>query len=258
MVETDLNENYYSLGKALILERKKKNIPLEEISKTTNITLKSLKALENEEFHRLPGEFYLKNYIKSYLMAVGCDEKTFFQVHKEALQTLRLGANLKKTTYYSKLRYSRFKKKNVFFSGFIFLLVFGAAFLFLFLRKTTIPRPSLRVQEASIPFAPFTKANDFSIDYQPVRVVVEFLESCWIRVRRGQQQNQQNIIEQVYQKGDRLEIKGYELHFFIGNPSAVRLYLNNQEVEIFKNTSQAKKIILTPVKVNEILEKCKN
>jgi cytoskeletal protein RodZ len=102
------------LGQALASERKKNKITLEEISQTTNISLKSLKALENEEFHRIPGEFYLRSYIKSYLKAIGCDEKAFFKAYNDALQAVRQGGKEKKTSYYSKLRYSRFKKKNVF------------------------------------------------------------------------------------------------------------------------------------------------
>ena len=123
IMETDLLSNSFSLGKTLADERKKKDIPLEKISKSTNISLKSLKALENEEFHKIPGEFYLKNYIKSYLKAIDCDEKVFFKTHKEAFRSVQPAAKEKRTTYYSKVRYSRFKKKNVYFSGLVFLVL---------------------------------------------------------------------------------------------------------------------------------------
>lgn len=254
-METDFYSKSFSLGEALAGERKKKNIPLEKISKTTNISLKSLKALENEEFHRIPGDFYLKNYIKSYLKAIGCDEKAFFKTHKEAFRTVHLGAKEKKNTYYSKLRYSRFKKKNVFFSGFVFFVLFGIVFFILYLGKRSISTLPGYLPVTAPPLAPLTDANAFSIDYWPVRVDIEFLDNCWIRVQRGLRESQKKIIEQVYQKGDKLEIKGYALDFLIGNPSAVRFYLNDNEVKIFKNKPGAERITITPQNLNKILKK---
>lgn len=253
-METGLNSNSDSLGQALSRERKKKNISLEEISQTTNISLKSLIALENEEFHRIPGEFYLKSYIKSYLKAVGCNEKAFFKAHDEALQAVRPGGKEKKTTYYSKLRYSRFKKKSFFFSGFVFFILFGTVFFILYLGKRDIPT-STNFQFAGLSLAPVGKVNTFSIDYWPVRVDIEFLEKCWMRVQRGQQQSQKKTSEQVYQEGEKLSIKGYELDFLIGNPAAVRFYLNDREITVFKNKPGAERITITPREAHKILNR---
>ncbi len=84
---------------------------------------------------------------------------------------------------------------------------------------------------------------------------IEFLDNCWIRVQRGLRESQKKTSEQVYQKGDKLEIKGYALDFLIGNPSAVRFYLNNKEVTIFKNKPGAERISITPQNLNKILKK---
>ncbi|UCH92737.1 MAG: DUF4115 domain-containing protein [Candidatus Aminicenantes bacterium] len=252
MIDSDLHLKEYSLGEALMRERKKKNIPLEEISKRTNINLKSLQALEDEEFHRIPGAFYLKNYIKSYLRAIGSDERTFFQTHDKAFRNVRLGPREKSKAYYSRLRYSRFKKKNVFFSVFLFLVLFAIVFAVLYLGRHNIFSPSAEVNWTAVPLAPFTKAKLFSIDYWPVRVDIEFLDNCWLQVHRGRQESKKKILEQVYQKGDNVKINGYELHFFIGNPSAVRFHLNNKEVTVLKNKSRAGRITITPGKVKEI------
>jgi cytoskeletal protein RodZ len=254
-MDTGLYSNSDSLGQALASERKKKNIPLEKVSKATNISLKSLKAMENEEFHRIPGEFYLKNYIKSYLKAIGCDEEAFFKTHNEAFQAVQPGCKGKKTTYYSKLRYSRFKKKRFFFSGFVFFVLSVTVFFILYLGKRSISTPPAYLPAAGPHLALLTDANAFSIDYWPVRVDIEFLDDCWIRVERGQQESQKKTIEQVYGKGDNLKIKGYALDFLIGNPSAVRFYLNNKEVTIFKNKPGAERITVTPQNLNKILKK---
>ena len=254
-METELYSNSYSLGKALASEWKKKNISLENISETTNISLKSLEALENEEFHRIPGEFYLKNYIITYLKAIGCDEKEFFKTHSEALQDVCPGCKEKKTTYYSKLRYSRFKKKRVFFSGFIFFVLFVGVFIVLYLGKKDVPTRPVDLPVTGFSLEPFTKVNAFNIDYWPVRVDIEFLDRCWIRVQRGSRQSQKQTSEKVFEKGERLEIKGYALDFLIGNPAAVRFYVNNKEVKVFKDKPGAERITITPWEVNTILNR---
>jgi cytoskeletal protein RodZ len=254
-METNFLSNAFSLGKALAGERKKKNIPLEKISKSTNISLNSLKALENEEFHKIPGEFYLKNYVKSYLKAIDCDEKVFFKTHKEAFRSVQPAAKEKKITYYSKLRYSRFKKKNVFFSGFVFFVLFVIVFFVLYLGKRHTSILPTHLPATALPLTPLTGADAFSIDYLPVRVHIEFLDNCWLRVQRGLKENQKKTIEQVYQKGDKLEIKGYALDFLIGNPAAVHFYLNSKEITIFKNKPGAERIAITPQNLNEILKK---
>jgi transcriptional regulator with XRE-family HTH domain len=255
MVESDQDTNSYSLGSALSSERKKKNIPLPEISRQTNISVKTLQALENDQFQKLPGGFYLKNYIKSYLAAIGSDEAAFFASYQEALRVAQAGAREKKRPPYAKLRYARFKKKNAFLSGFIFFLLFVAVFFLLYLGKQHVLSPSLQLPPTVIPPPPLSTSPPFCLDVWPVRVEIEFQDSCWMQVYRGQQRNQQKISEQVYQKGDHLKINGYALYFFIGNPAALRFYLNGRELTYLKNQARAERLTIDPQNLDEILGK---
>jgi cytoskeletal protein RodZ len=254
-----------SLGEALVNERKQKNVSLEEISQQTNIGVKSLQALENNRFNLLPGEFYLKNYIKSYLKAIGCDEKTFRETHGEAINDALSGAPPEKTgTYYSRLRYTRFKKKNVLFILFLLAVVVILIFVFLFIYKGKIPG-GRRIHNAKVKPVDLSVSNPdlfplltaeselgaFSLDYWPVQVDIEFLDNCWLQVHRGSQK----ILEKVFKKGEKIKLKGYELHFAIGNPSAVKFYLNNHEVTYLKNLSRSERLSLHPSNIGSILEK---
>jgi cytoskeletal protein RodZ len=54
--------------------RQKKRISLEEIAETTKIGVRSLKAIEEGEFQKLPGGVYSTSYIRQYARAIEFDE----------------------------------------------------------------------------------------------------------------------------------------------------------------------------------------
>jgi len=60
------------LGLATI--RRNRGISLEEISASTKISMRSLKAIECGEFKKLPGGIYNTNYIRQYAKAIEFDE----------------------------------------------------------------------------------------------------------------------------------------------------------------------------------------
>jgi transcriptional regulator with XRE-family HTH domain len=54
--------------------RHRRGLSLEQISKTTKISIRFLKAIETEQFRNLPGGIYNKSYIRQYAQAIGIDE----------------------------------------------------------------------------------------------------------------------------------------------------------------------------------------
>lgn len=54
------------LGEILKRSRERYGIPLESLSKQLNIKYAYLKDIEEDRLSNLPGEFYIKNYIKKY------------------------------------------------------------------------------------------------------------------------------------------------------------------------------------------------
>jgi cytoskeletal protein RodZ len=59
--------------------RKKKAISLEEISKATKISIRSLQAIEAGEFQKLPGGVYSTSYIRQYARAIDVDESQILE-----------------------------------------------------------------------------------------------------------------------------------------------------------------------------------
>lgn len=65
--------SHSELGSYLKNLREEKNVSLEASARSTGISLKYLKALEAEDFEKLPGLVYAKNFLKNYLIFLGGD-----------------------------------------------------------------------------------------------------------------------------------------------------------------------------------------
>lgn len=64
-----------SIGEALQRERLRHNLSLEEVSRETRINLKFLRAIEAEDFTKLPGGVFARSFVRQYARLVGLDEE---------------------------------------------------------------------------------------------------------------------------------------------------------------------------------------
>jgi cytoskeleton protein RodZ len=64
-----------SFGAQLKQERERKGVTLEDISLTTKIGTRMLRALEEEHFDQLPGGIFNKGFIRAYARCLGLDEE---------------------------------------------------------------------------------------------------------------------------------------------------------------------------------------
>jgi len=68
------NKRVATFGAQLKLEREKQGVTLEEISLSTKIGTRMLRALEEEHFDQLPGGIFNKGFIRAYARCIGMDE----------------------------------------------------------------------------------------------------------------------------------------------------------------------------------------
>lgn len=248
------------LGDALKHEREKRDIPLEYIATKTNITLNTLTALENEQFIEIPGGFYFKNYIKSYLNAIDADAGEFLETHREQIAASCCKRAETSSAYCTKLRYSRFKRKNVFLIFLFAVVLSGLLFYAVNNKKEAILNSwsgwnkrsvEVALPQSGIDFIAHHFQEDSSRDYSPLNAALEFSGRCWVQVNRGKEK----IIEQTFQKGEKLAVAGYELTIHMDNPAAVRFLLDAKEVSYLRTLTQPEKITITPVTMGKLLEK---
>lgn len=70
-----------SFGERLKEEREARRTTIEEISVATGIQLGYLQALENDEFHALPGRAFGKLYIRAYAKTLGFDPRLLIDIY---------------------------------------------------------------------------------------------------------------------------------------------------------------------------------
>ena len=74
------------LGLATI--RRNRGISLEQIAESTKISVRSLAAIEQGEFGKLPGGIYNTSYIRQYARAIDYDETILLKIyHREMADT---------------------------------------------------------------------------------------------------------------------------------------------------------------------------
>lgn len=73
------------IGKSLHDARVAKGLSLDDIQKTTKIQKHYLEAIEQENFDELPGDFYVRAFIKQFADTVGVDGTELLNEHDEDL-----------------------------------------------------------------------------------------------------------------------------------------------------------------------------
>jgi len=76
-----MNKDESVLGLAEI--RRNRGISLEAIADTTKISVRSLAAIEQGDFGRLPGGIYNTSYIRQYARAIDYDESTLLAFYHQ-------------------------------------------------------------------------------------------------------------------------------------------------------------------------------
>ena len=76
---------FENFGLFLKHERELRGVPLEEIAEATKVHIRFLEALENNDFERLPGEVFIKGYIRSYARAIGFNAEEMINAYDESV-----------------------------------------------------------------------------------------------------------------------------------------------------------------------------
>ena len=62
-----------SVGQYLRQQREAKAMSIEEVARATRVPMSSVERLESDQFDELPGEVFVRGFMKSYARAVGAD-----------------------------------------------------------------------------------------------------------------------------------------------------------------------------------------
>ena len=77
------NPSLFSIAAA---KRKERGISLQQIADATKISIRSLQAIEEGEFKKLPGGIYNTSYIRQYARSIDVDECELIALYMESTQ----------------------------------------------------------------------------------------------------------------------------------------------------------------------------
>lgn len=94
-----------NVGEVLKQARLQQGLSLEEVEEITKIRKRYLQAIENGRFQELPGNFYVRAFIKSYAEAVQLNPHEVLQLYKNFLPNHApqpiIGKTLKRKSRYN-------------------------------------------------------------------------------------------------------------------------------------------------------------
>ena len=82
------------VGKTLRDARNRRKLDLEQAEGSTKIRVRFLRALENEEWDVLPGETYVRSFIRTYANFLGLDGARLAEEHRRDVGAVRPGERL--------------------------------------------------------------------------------------------------------------------------------------------------------------------
>lgn len=95
------------IGETLKETREEQNMSLDTLQEKTKIQKRYLHAIENGDFHVLPGTFYARAFIKEYAIAVGLDPDELLLAHQDEIPSTE---SEQSAVPYSRMQ--RTRKKN--------------------------------------------------------------------------------------------------------------------------------------------------
>ncbi|MCD6528152.1 helix-turn-helix domain-containing protein [bacterium] len=102
-----------SLGERLSQTRERLNLSLEEVARSLNIQTKYLKALENGYYSWLPGEIYVKNFLRKYSKLLNLPSQELIDLYQKEMNLLDKIDNNRKKKNKGLIRPYYWKKKII-------------------------------------------------------------------------------------------------------------------------------------------------
>ena len=219
-----------TLGQYLRSARETRGIDLREAAQHTRIGMTYLKALEEEDFSRLPGEVFVKGFLKNYGKFLRLEESEVIKKYEE-LRLQRSAPGVVVADKESAAAASELKTPQ---RSMVEPVIWGTGIviaLILFLLTALPERPS---KDSHQPVTPVTSGQTVSAPgpvTQPEKLYLEVvaLENTWLLVRTDNSPQKKALLK----KGESL-IWSADERFLLsyGSAGALKLMLNGQELTV--------------------------
>lgn len=233
-----------TVGEILRAEREKKGLSIKDIETATSIRALYINAIEEDNYTIVPGEVYLKGFIRNYANYLGLDGQQMVDIYRQN----QPGANVSSQTATparSKPKKNEPSPDNSppkpamggkwLIAGFLVLFAAGSLWWVTAnnpsvpapIRETT-PAPATPVQPAPQVQAPPDVTPTPPTPGKPLVLTAKFTEECWTMVTA----DGKVIYEGIPKTGDTFNWEGQKsITIKVGNANGVDLVYNGQPVE---------------------------
>ena len=233
----------FEIGSSLREARLRQGLDFPELEQATKIRGKYLRALEEEQFHVLPAQTYVKGFLRSYAEELGLDGQLYVDEYNsryvtgedEPVVTPRRGPSRPSV-------HRRFERRGIL----IGLAIIGALFALVIAawkfgssgneKLVGVNQPPANVSRPSHNVLPATPTHTKRTKAPAVAPVVHVTfkavhGNCWLDVRRGAANGPRKWSGTVL-LGEHYTFTGRRLWIDVGAPAAVTVRLNGKAVSL--------------------------
>ena len=246
----------FEIGSSLREARLRQGLDFPELEQSTKIRGKYLRALEEEQFHVLPAQTYVKGFLRSYAETLGLDGQLYLDEYNSRYVTGEEEPVVKPRRSTARPQLGRrFETRGILFG----LAVIGALFALVIaawkfgsggkekLVGVNQPPANVATQKHNVLPATHTKRQHA----QPAPIVRIFFQAvsgnCWLEVRRGSALGPQ-MFEGTLLLGDHYTFRGRRLWINIGAPAAITVRLDGKPVSLPGGSSGSPQIVIATAK----------
>ena len=259
-----------SIGERLSSARKKKRLRYKKLSSELNIEESYLIALEEENFHFIPGgEAYVKGFLRSYSKKLNLDPDEIITQYTELNYELR--KNRKRTSSNDNLKPSFDNLKILLVILFLGIILSS---IFFFQAETPQSKENISAEETSIVrnqsvtmesdgnsayqdpvnqfsvslntntdnTAPDMKGERLSLSAPKTSLSIEVYDDCWLEVFS----KTERLLYKLAKSGDQYDFSANQLKLIVGNYKNVQVSFNDKiiDLKMYANVNQVSCVVL--------------
>ena len=230
------------VGEILRKRREESGQDLREISKTLKIRYDYLKAIEDDDFKKLPVEVYVKGYIREYADLLKIDPEIAINAYNQQMSPPKdeyMENSEKEITFKKKL-----KIRYLLIPALLVLLIITITFiLFTPLRKTPeMPLPATETKkDVSIPYVETKKENILKAEKLPHVLEIFVTDTTWLLVNIDNADSKEMLLKPG--ASVKLQAKN-SFSLKIGNAGGVKLVFDGKEIGKLGEKNQVTKLTL--------------
>jgi len=244
--------------------RESKGLSLEQIAKNTRVSTRFLAAIENEEFHLLPGGIFNKGFVRAYAENVGLD------VEQVVAEYERLVAVREPNEVVMAAPPPPKSERNLYPIA-LGVLALAIAIFYIATRESRTVEVPRSQPESTTPAVPSTQAAipdpppappaapepepasvaAAAVPAQALTLDIEARETTWIRVRSdGKDVNSGEILTPGMTRKFTAE---NSLNLAIGNAAGLALKINDMPLKPLGKNGQVRSVTITPQNLKDFI-----